>query len=82
MSQASLNNFSRESEAADFLGVRASTLRWWRYSGGGPAFVKMQGLVRYRRTDLEAYVTACVVEPRGTDTGRRGARSEDAATSS
>lgn len=43
-------------EAARRLGVKASTLANWRWRGGGPAYVKVGGRVRYRLRDLACYL--------------------------
>ena len=48
----------REQEVADFLNLKVATLRRWRWSGDGPPFIKLNGAVRYRRSDLEAYIDA------------------------
>ena len=46
-------------QAAACLGTTRRTLEAWRYEGGGPVFVKLGGrLVRYRPSDLEAFVAA------------------------
>lgn len=46
-------------QAAACLGTTKRTLESWRYEGGGPVFVKLGGrLVRYRPSDLEAFVEA------------------------
>lgn len=50
-------------EAAEFLNVPANTLRYWRKVGQGPAWVKMEGTIRYNRTDLEDYVRSCTHQP-------------------
>lgn len=48
-------------EAAQALGLKKSTLEQWRMLGGrGPRFVKMGSVVRYRSTDLLAYIEASV----------------------
>lgn len=39
-------------DAAARLGVETATLDNWRWSGRGPAFVKVGRLVRYRLSDL------------------------------
>lgn len=45
-------------QAAAFLGTTRRTLEAWRYVGAGPVFVKLRGrMVRYRPSDLEAFVT-------------------------
>lgn len=42
-------------EAAKFLGLSRRTLEAWRFRGGGPAFKKIGGAVRYKITDLENF---------------------------
>ena len=44
-----------EREAAQFLTLKVATLRRWRWSGSGPAFIKLGGAVRYDPADLEAF---------------------------
>ncbi len=44
-------------EAAAVLGVPHRTLEGWRLRGTGPRFVRMPRAVRYRRSDLDAWVT-------------------------
>ena len=47
----------KPSEAAGFLRVSARTLEAWRYRDEGPTHVKFsQRCVRYRQSDLEAFV--------------------------
>jgi excisionase family DNA binding protein len=43
-------------EAADYLGLKAATLNKWRCHGDGPPFIKVGRLIRYRRTDLDAFL--------------------------
>lgn len=45
-----------EMQASLFLGVPQRTLQAWRLRGGGPQFVKLGRLVRYRQRDLEAWL--------------------------
>ncbi|GAA5122728.1 hypothetical protein GCM10023339_41540 [Alloalcanivorax gelatiniphagus] len=47
-------------QAADYLGIAKSTLYTWRTRrpGFGPRAVKAGGALRYRRTDLEAWIEA------------------------
>lgn len=47
-------------EVAALIGLAEGTLANWRSQGGdiGPPFVKLGGMVRYRRTDLEAWIAA------------------------
>lgn len=47
-----------EKEAARILGFSHRTLQAWRVQGGGPQFVRVSSrCVRYRREDLEAWIT-------------------------
>ncbi|HVS15502.1 MAG TPA: helix-turn-helix domain-containing protein [Thermoanaerobaculia bacterium] len=43
---------------AGLLGVRYATLATWRWRGEGPPYVKVGATVRYRLTDLEAWLAA------------------------
>lgn len=49
-------------EVAEYMGVDKARLAQWRYRGEGPPYVKVtprqQGLVRYPREDLRAYIAA------------------------
>jgi len=38
--------------------VSPHTLSNWRIQGSGPTYVRVGGAVRYRRTDLDAWLTA------------------------
>jgi excisionase family DNA binding protein len=50
-----------QEQAAEYLGIPAGTLRVWRGKPGrGPAFVKLGRHVRYRASDVEAWVDANV----------------------
>ncbi len=48
--------------AAAYIGLARNTLEKLRVTGGGPRFVKLGRAVRYRVSDLEAYVAARIVE--------------------
>ncbi len=63
-----------EVEAADFLNRPVRTLQGLRVRGGGPAFVKMGRSVRYRLSDLDAYVAAGLRASTSETTVREGAR--------
>lgn len=56
-----------ERGAAEFLGVEVRTMRTWRIERRGPAWLKYgpgrAGAVRYRITDLEAFLASSTVEP-------------------
>jgi len=43
-------------QASEYLGLAVSTLNKWRCLGGGPVFIKMGRAVRYRVSDLEAFL--------------------------
>jgi hypothetical protein len=51
-------------QAAEYLAVSVDSLSYWRTIGRGPAYVKFtrarQGIVRYRREDLERFVSSCI----------------------
>jgi len=49
-------------QAAGFLNRPARTLEDWRYTGGGPPYVKMGRAVRYRASDLLEWVDDRVVQ--------------------
>lgn len=49
-------------DAAAYLGLSASTLEKMRHLGRGPRYLKVGGRIFYRRTDLDAYINAAVVE--------------------
>lgn len=42
-------------ELADRWNISERTLERWRWSGEGPAFLKMGGRVLYRLEDIEAF---------------------------
>lgn len=46
--------------AAEYLGLKETTLEAWRCRGGGPDFIKMKKAVRYRKEDLDRYIDARV----------------------
>jgi len=48
----------RNSEAAAHIGVASKTLRNWRARGIAPPAVRLNGAVRYRRSDLDRWVDA------------------------
>ena len=43
-------------QAAEALGVKPATLEVWRCQGRGPRFLKLGRVVRYRQSDLEAFL--------------------------
>jgi hypothetical protein len=44
-------------EAADYLTLKPATLEAWRCRGGGPVFVKLGKACRYRKEDLDAFLS-------------------------
>jgi predicted DNA-binding transcriptional regulator AlpA len=45
-------------EAAEFLGVSPRTMETWRRVRSGPTFFKIGHLVRYKTSDLRAWLEA------------------------
>ena len=43
-------------DVAEHLGIPVTTLRQWKYRGVGPKALKVGRHLRYRRTDLDAWV--------------------------
>ena len=50
-------------ETAALLEVTTGTLRNWRSKGRGPRYVTGLGAIKYRVNDIQAYITANVVDP-------------------
>lgn len=44
-------------QAADLIGISASTLAKLRLSGDGPAFLKLGKRVAYRPADIESWIS-------------------------
>ena len=44
--------------AANYLNLKPATLEAWRTRGGGPRYVRLGTAIRYRLSDIEAYVEA------------------------
>lgn len=49
------------SEAAEYVRLGKPTLERFRISGEGPQYAKLGGAVRYRRCDLDAWLTSRLV---------------------
>jgi predicted DNA-binding transcriptional regulator AlpA len=45
-----------DAQIAEEKGLKRRTLQKWRGEGKGPPFVKLEGLVRYRRRDLDRWI--------------------------
>jgi predicted DNA-binding transcriptional regulator AlpA len=52
-------------ELSDFLGSTPGTLAQWRFHGKGPRFVKIGRNVRYRASDVNAWLDAQTREQTG-----------------
>jgi hypothetical protein len=51
-------------QAAHYLKFSKSSLEAWRLEGRGPAYHKPSGRVKYRLSDLDAFMNASRVETR------------------
>jgi excisionase family DNA binding protein len=60
MHAASPETYFRPREAADYLRSSESTLAKKRLTGEGPPFVRIGRAVRYRRSDLDAWMAASI----------------------
>ncbi len=50
------------SQVAAYVGRPEKTLEYWRYKGTGPRFIRIDGGVRYRWSDVDAWLDARTVE--------------------
>lgn len=64
MNEHQMPNVVSEREAALFLGLAIRTLQNRRWRGLPPRFMRLGRSIRYRLSDLEAYLDGCLVEPR------------------
>ena len=53
-------------QSADYLDVKPITMERWRRVGGGPEYVKIGRLVRYKRSALDAFIERNTVRPAGS----------------
>lgn len=53
-----MSDLLKTSEVAEMCRVSESTARWWRHVRVGPPSFKVQGAIRYRRVDVEAWLKA------------------------
>jgi hypothetical protein len=51
--------------AAAWLAIPVKTLAWWRYQLSGPIYIKCGRSIRYRLSDLEAWVESQAIAPNG-----------------
>jgi hypothetical protein len=52
-----------ENEAAKRLSIRAWTLQHWRHIRKGPPYLKIGGRVKYRESDLDAFLRKRLIDP-------------------
>lgn len=52
------SQLENQDQAAAYLGLSPRTLECWRLTGAGPVYIKVGRRVRYRRSDLEAWLDA------------------------
>jgi excisionase family DNA binding protein len=53
--------FFDERRLCALLGISSVTATKWRAKAKGPPFIKVGRLVRYRNSDVEAWLRACTV---------------------
>lgn len=70
-SETPVRQLLNNDEAADMMGISRRTLPVWRVQGKGPQFIKIGKLVRYERTELDAWIRANT----HSNTSRNGAQS-------
>jgi excisionase family DNA binding protein len=51
-----MDNLMTPRQVAEYLGVPLATVYRWRYLGEGPSGFRVGRHVRYRRTDVEAWI--------------------------
>jgi predicted DNA-binding transcriptional regulator AlpA len=54
--QSNHNNLLRETQVAERYAMSVRALQAWRLAGKGPCWVKLGSAVRYRESDVEAFV--------------------------
>ena len=52
-------------QAGEALGVNPRRLDYWRFVGRGPAYLKIEGAVRYKPSDLRDWLDAARRNARG-----------------
>lgn len=64
MLDSNTDQFLNTAQAAYELGYSKSTLEWWRGEGIGPEYYKTGRRVRYKKSDLDAFIEAGRVQTR------------------
>jgi excisionase family DNA binding protein len=63
MEAASESNALSLQQASQYIGVSQAALRTWKRDGKGPAFFRAGKLLKFRKTDLDAWIEARLVKP-------------------
>jgi hypothetical protein len=50
-------------QLSELLNIPLGTLRYWRKMGVGPAWVKLEGTIRYNWADVDEYVSSNTRQP-------------------
>lgn len=53
-----------QQDIADQLGVSPITLHRWRKSGRGPAYIRLDGSIRYLQRDVDEWLMSRRVDPK------------------
>jgi hypothetical protein len=58
IAELSSKNILNTEEAAEYVGIKKRTLEDWRRRSiaKGPCYLNLDGLIRYRRSDLDKYL--------------------------
>ena len=54
-----MNELWTTRDVAKILNVSTKTVERWRHDNRGPAYIRIEGTVRYPKDDLEIYLTRC-----------------------
>lgn len=63
LSERVRDNITTAAEVADAMGISVDALKQMRYRGVGPKFIKVGSRVRYRWSDVEAYLEDHATDP-------------------
>lgn len=71
---AAPTDWLKPGEVSEEFRVSVNTLADWRYKGVGPRFAKFGKHVRYRRSDLDAWVEVQLERSDSSSSGSRAGR--------
>lgn len=60
---AKLNPNLTAAQAAEFLGIKPTTLANWRMSNKGPEYMRIGRMIRYRYNDVAAFRDKYLIDP-------------------